>query len=284
VAVDTLQIARTLRFAASIGRRAGELSPSELEKRQVVLDRQLRQTQIEVGELQVLLRQRAADILALVEQGLKAQVETHVASVQHDLKLFQAQHKNETGRRFGQLLEAFLMQEVESIFQKWRAQEDDKIQGQLNGLSSRFVAQANSILERLEKSAGTLFEIPFEHLSVSCPPHVESRLHCRVERVFYSLDPFLLLLPGFLLRPVVLHRMHNLPLLLDMNCGRIRYDYVERLQASISHFEKDLWTSITMVTDTLNSVLRQTQNDGQQQAVDIAILDSVVRNCSRLLE
>lgn len=284
VALDALQIARTLRFAASIGKRAEELSPSELEKKRAALDQLSEQTQIELGELRVLLRQRAADILAQVEQDLRAQVETHVATVRQDLKVFQDQHRNETGRRFGQLLEDFLMQEVETVFQKWRTQEDDKIQTQLDELSSRFVAQANSILKRLEKSAGELFEIPLEHLSVSCPLQVESRLHYRVERVFYSLDSFLLLLPGFLLRPVILHRMHNnIPFLLDMNSGRIRYDYVERLQTSISHFERELCGAVAMVIDTLDSVLGRPSTDGQRQSAVIAALDSVVNNCFRLL-
>lgn len=284
VALDALQVARTLRFAASIGKRATELSPSELENKRAALDQLLRQTQIDMGELQILLRQCSADILAQVEEDLKAQVEAHVATMRQHLKLFQAQHKNETGRRFGQLLEDFLMQEVETVFQTWRLREDDKIQKQLNELAFRFVAQANSILERLEKSAGELFEIPIEHLSVSCPLHVESRLHYRVERIFYSLDSFLLLLPGFLMRPVVLHRMHNnVPLLLDMNSGRIRYDYVERLQASISHFEKELSAAIAMVADTLSSVLLQPSKDDQRQGEVIRALDSVVTNCSQIL-
>ncbi len=284
VALDALQIARTLRFAASIRRRAGELSPAELENKRVAFDHLLKQTQIDMGELQVLLHQRSADILAQVEDHLKAQVETHLATVQQHLKLFQVQHGNETGRSFGQLLEDFLMQEVEAVFQNWRIQEDDKIQSQLNELSCRFMTQANSILERLERSAGELFEIPIEHLSVVCPLHVESRLDYRVERVFYSLDSFLLLLPGFLLRPIVIRRMHNnIPLLLDMNSGRIRYDYVERLQVSISHFEKDLSTAIAIVTGTLSSVLRQPSKDDQHQAAIIDALDSVVENCSRIL-
>jgi GTPase Era involved in 16S rRNA processing len=284
VALDALQIARTLRFAASVGRRAGELSPSDLERKRAALNQLLKQTRIEMGELQVLLRQRSADILSLVEQDLKVQVETHVATVRQDLQLFQAQRRNETGRRFGQILEDFLMREIESVFQEWRIQEDDKIQTQLNELSRRFLAQANSILTRFEKSAGDLFEIPIEHLSVSCPLQVENRLHYRVERVFYSLDSFLLFLPGFLLRPVVLRRMHNnVPALLDMNSGRIRYDYVERLHSSISHFEKGLFGAVAMVSDTLNSVLRQPQNDGQPQDGAITVLDSVVSNCSRIL-
>ena len=284
VALDALQIARTLKFAASIGVRAGELGPAELEGKRMALDRLLERTATEVRELQILLRQRSTDILVRVEKDLKAQVEGHVSEVQQHLKRFQEQHTKETGRAFGTLLEDFLMREVETVFQNWRIQEDEKIQAELDELSSRFVAQGNSILERLEKSAGALFEIPVEHLSISCPLRVESRLRYRVERVFYSLDSFLLLLPRFLLRPVVLRRMHNnVSLLLDMNAGRIRYDYVERLQASMTQFEKNLCAAITMVTDTLNSVLHAPQGSAQKNSVTVGILDSIVCDCSRLL-
>ena len=284
VALDVMQIARTRRFAASIGRRAGGLSSSELDNKRAAFDHVLQQTQVEMAELRVLLRQRGAEILSQVELDLKVQVETQVATVRQNLRLFREQHREETGHRFGQLLEDFLMREVETVFQKWRIEEDDRLQAQLNELSSRFVTQANSILERLERSARDLFEIPIEHLSIPCPLRFESHLDYRIERVFHSLESFLLLLPRFLLRPLVLRRMHNnIPLLLDMNSGRIRYDYVERLQASITHFEKDLCGAIAMVTDTLNSALQQPQNRGQQQAEVIAILDSVVCNCYRLV-
>jgi hypothetical protein len=73
---------------------------------------------------------------------------------------------------------------------------------------------------------------------------VDSRLHYRIERVFYSLERFLLLLPRFLQRPIVLRRMNErLWNLLDMNAGRIRYDYLERLESSMAQFENDLLCS-----------------------------------------
>lgn len=70
--------------------------------------------------------------------------------------------------------------------------------------------------------------------------------------------------------------------LLDMNSGRIRYDYVERLQTSMSQFEKNLCAAIMMVTETLKFVLHQPTNGTQQQAV-VAVLDLVLNNCSQVL-
>ncbi len=119
VALDALQIARTLKFAASIGMRAGTMNAEELQYKRLALDRLLDRTETEMYELQVLLRQCSAD-LGRVERDLTAQVETSVHEVQQHLKRFQSQHSKESGRAFGALLEDFLMKEVERVFRKWR--------------------------------------------------------------------------------------------------------------------------------------------------------------------
>ena len=283
IAGDILEIARTLRFAASVGTRAATMHTDELKEKRLALDRILEQTELEMRELQVLLRQRSSDILANVEHDLTAQAEACVSEVQCHLKLFQTQHPKVSGRALGALLEDFLMKEVEAVFRRWKIQEDEKVQTQMSTLSSRFVAQANQILDRLEQAAGVLFEIPVEHLRIACALRAESHLYFKVERVFYSLDSFLLLLPGFLLRPVVLHRMRkNVPSLLDMNAGRVRFDYLERLQSSMTRFEVDLRAAIAMVTDSLSAALRAPSSNSQHAEI-MDSLDAVIRVCSDLL-
>ena len=281
VALDALQIARTLKFAAAIGARAQALSPLELDHKRTALDRLLEQTEVEVRELRVLLRQHSADIVARVETDLSEKVRTSVPTVRQNLRSFRSLHPKETGHAFGSLIENFLMQEVETVFRSWKVREDEEIQTQLDVLSCRFVAQANAILERLQQAAGILFEIPVEPVSITCPLRVESQLHYRVERVFYSLDSFLVMLPRFLLRPLVLRRQNGgIGRLLDTNAGRIRYDYLERLQSSMAKFENELAAAVTMVTQSLRSALHKRGNGAQG---DTEVLDSVIRNCSQLL-
>jgi ribosome biogenesis GTPase A len=282
VAMDALQIARTLRFAASVGIRAEMMSTEELNCKRQALDQLLEQTEAELRDLQVLLRQRSADILALVEQDLKARVEASVPEVQQHLKLFQEQHPRDSGRRLGELLEDLLMREVETVFRKWRVQEDERIQAQLDALSTRFADQASGILDRLEALAGVLFDIPVEHLTISCPLKVESHVRYRVERVFYSLDSFLLLLPRFLLRPILLRRMRaNVAVLLDMNAGKIRYDYLNRLQSSMLQFELDICAEVNIVAESLRCALRMPEDIGPRSAATLEVLDKVIRDCSR---
>lgn len=284
VAMDALHIAHTLKFSAVIGVRARAMNPEELHHKRQALDQLLAQTQIHVRELQVLLRQYSGDIIARVERDLTMQVETSVPVIRKDLKEFHVHHPNETGRSFAALLESFLKEEVESVFRSWRAREDEEVQAQLDLLSSRFVAQANGIMEQLQQAAGSLFEVPVESVSFACPLRVESHLYYKVEPVFYSLDSFLLVLPRFLLRPIVMRKTNDrIWRLLDMNAGRIRYDYLERLQSSMNQFEKELTGAVMMVAESLRSALHKPSDTTEKQTVVLDALDSVIRDCAELL-
>ncbi len=284
IALDVLHIARTLKFAAAIGVRAQNMSPEELDGKRIALGQLLVQTATELRELQVLLGQHAADFIAGVERDLAAQVEKAVPIVRQNLERFQAVHFRETGRAFGALLEDFLREEVEAVFRHWRMREDEEMQARLDILSARFVAQANAILERLHQAAGILFDVPTDPLSITCPLRMESRLSYNVERVFGSLDSFFLLLPGFLQRPMVLKKMNNrIWQLLDTNAGRIRYDYMERLQSSMAQFEKDLSAAITLAGESLASVLHKPHDRAPGETAIVDVLDAVIRDCEQVL-
>jgi ribosome biogenesis GTPase A len=285
VAFDALQIARTLKFAATVGARAQSMSLDELRFKVRAIDRLLEETDSEMHELQVLLREHSAGILARVERDLTTHVQQSVPLVRQHLRLFPSQHPRETGRAFGVLLEGFLMEEIETVFRSWRIQEDDAVQSLLDILSARFVNRANAILDRLQQAAGILFEIPVEPVMIHCPLRVESHLSYRVERVFHSLDSFFLALPRFLLRPIVLGKMERrIWQLLDQNAGRIRHDYMERLQSSMIQFERDLSAGVTMLTESLRSILRRPPGSTQPGTTTMDVLDCVLKNCSHIVE
>jgi hypothetical protein len=176
------------------------------------------------------------------------------------------------------------MEEIETVFRSWRIREDEVVQSLLDILSARYVNRANAILDRLQQAAGILFEIPVEPVMINCPLRVESHLYYRVERVFHSLDSFFLALPRFLLRPIVIGKMQGrIWQFLDLNAGRIRYDYIERLQSSVTQFEKDLSAGVTMVTESLRSALRRSGGHANRGTEVLEELDGVVRTCSELM-
>ena len=258
IALDALHIARTLKFAATIGVRAQAMSPEELHRKGCALDRLLEQTESEMRELQVLLRQHSADIVARVERDLTAHVEKSVPVVRQHLRLFQAQHPRETGRAFGALLEDFFMEEIETVFRRWRVREDEEVQALLDFSRLALSTQANAILERLQQAAGMLFEIPIEPV-IDCLSASGGKPSLLQGRTCFSFARFVLSgIASLSLAPDCLCEKcrSGFGRLLDMNAGRIRYDYLERLQSSMTQFEKNLSAAVTMVAESLRSALQ----------------------------
>ncbi|MGC1783561.1 MAG: dynamin family protein [Acidobacteriaceae bacterium] len=284
VALDVITIARTMRFATTIGISARTMSLGDLTSKGQTLHQLIAQAELELGELHVLLRQRTADILANVEDDLKSHVESTVPGLRQRLKVFAIQHPRETGSALGRILEEFLMQFVDESFRKWRVQEDARIEAELHSLSRRFVVQANGILGRLKQAASVLFEIPVEQFSIACDLDVESHLYYMIDPIFYSLDRFLLWLPRFLLRPVIFRKIdRNIYSILDRNAGRIRYDYVGRTEKSMSKFDKELRATVSTVTESLKSALSMPPHKAENQVAALDLLDTVITDCSRML-
>ncbi|MGC1783340.1 MAG: dynamin family protein [Acidobacteriaceae bacterium] len=285
IALEVISTARAMHFAASIGIRARALSFEDLTNKSQTLNQLVAQAELELREIHVLLRQRTADIVAQVEGDLKSHVEAIIPGLRQRIKLFATQHSAETGSDLGRILEEFLTQVVDESFRKWRVQEDARIGAELHSLSHRSVAQANGILDRLQQAASALFEVPVEQLTIACDLDVESHLLYKIDPIFYSLDNFLLFLPRFLLRPVVFRKVsRKLFGTLDRNAGRIRYDYIERIEKSMSRFDKELHLAVSAVTESLKSALWMSPDKARTETVALCLMDSVVGQCAQLLE
>lgn len=284
VAADVLQVAKTLRFVSAIGLRAVSMDTDQLEQKRSALEQILREVELQKLDLKVLIQRSAAELLNQLEGELESRISDAVSTMRGDIKRFEQKNAHLSGRALGIELENFLMKQLEKVFSQWLAQEDQRIKARLDALASRHSEHANAILQHLCVAAGNLFETPIVHLSVSCPLQIQSLLRYRVERIFYSLDNFLLLLPGFLLRPLIFRRMQrDIPLLLDMNGGRIRFDYLERIRKTVTAFERELLSSIATLTEPLKAAIQLAPDSARQCSETVSTLDSIVRDCLLLL-
>lgn len=286
VALDILRVAETLRFAASVGERAGSLSGEELESKKRALEIALVKSDREMKDLRHLLRQDVAAIVSRIENDLRDHVESAAPVGRRNLTEFEKAHPYETREQLGILLDKFVLGEVERVFTDWRVQEDERIRAELAELSERFVERTNQVLKHLQDTAGSLFDVPISHVNFKSSLTVESRLYYYTDHVFqYQLDRLVFFLPKFLLRRIVFNRMRSyLRMELDRNAGRLRYDYLERLEKSVSAFEKELRSAVAVVADNLRFVLAPKEENAGSVRSAVAQLDPVIAGCRATLD
>jgi ribosome biogenesis GTPase A len=283
VAFDMMRIAATLRFTALVGERARSMSGDALDARKRALEAALSRTDQELKDLRHLLRQDTATIIARIESDLKDHAASAAPNVRIRLKAFRNEHPTETREQLGALLDQFMLNEVEAVFEDWRAQEDERVHEELAELSGRFIERTNAVLERLQGAAGALFDVPVSRVTFTSSLAVESRLYYFTDHVFqHQLDRLIFVLPKFLLRKIVFSRMLiYIDMELSRNAGRIRYDYLLRLEKSVAAFEKELRAAVAIVTDNLRLVLEPGTVESSKQVV--AELDAIIAQCSGLI-
>ena len=282
VAMDVLGLAIILRFAASIGMRAHSMSGEELSAKKRELSRVLSRADQELRDLRHLLRGDTGVMIARIENDLREHIQLATPTVRAHLTTLRQEHPKETRESLGKLLDHFLRSEVERIYEDWRTQEDERVRHEMAVLQERFVERTNQILDGVQRAAGGLFNVSTTRISFQSSLTVESHLYYHTEPVFkFLLDKLIFVLPRGLLRRVVFHRMlRYIDVELGRNSGRIRYDYLERVEKSVAAFEQKLSAAVAMVTDNLRIVLEPQGESTISPAAIIHKLDHIMTTCS----
>jgi GTPase SAR1 family protein len=284
VAIDLLRIATTLRFAAMVGERARYMAGEDITRRKLALQETLATADQELKDVRHLLRQDTATLIARIEKDLKDHIASAAPRVRNRLNKLNTEHPNQTREQLGTLLDRFMLNEVEAVFEDWRAQEDERIHMELGALSRRFVERTNAVLESLQRAAGGLFDVPVAPVALTSSLSVESRLHYSTEPVFqHQLDKLIFVLPKSFVRRAVYSRMLAcIDAELSRNADRIRDDYLQRLEKSVATFEKELKAAVTIVADNLRFVLEpHAEGPGSSGSV-VSQLAPIISQCSAL--
>ena len=254
---DTLRVAGALRFALELERKALTVPLQELERKQATLAREFERIEQERRDMNVLLKNEVLQLLARVEADLKRHVERSTPAVLKRLDEFHAQHSGASRTGIGPLLDDFMMRQVEAVFNEWRKTEERAIGAAFAEMSGRFTDKTNRIIRDIQTLASGLFDLNVEVFDSPESLRAETQVYYMTDSLFaFALDKAPFVLPGFLFRRHVLNKMRErVHLELDRNSGRIRYDYLQRIEKSTEEFRRALNRKIDATLDGIRRAL-----------------------------
>jgi len=150
------------------------------------------------------------------------------------------QNKNKGSLELSKILDQSMRDLLVKEFDQTVIQENEKVNQEYSRIARRFADKVNGIIDKLLHLAAELFEIPLERF------HVEEAI-TEESALWYKLEdrPKLLDLEGVgkflsysLLPSTIAHKKmkaelnKKLPEKVDMNCGRVRSDFVDRITKS----------------------------------------------------
>lgn len=219
------------------------------------------------SEISMLIRRELDGELARFKEELAEQMELGIATWRQDNQQLPLEELNSA-------LESYIAEEVQQAFQDWRLQTQDKLAVGFEDICRRFTKSINDSIDTMMKFSSELFGISFDPIQVEPVWSGDSHFFYRSKNEPVALellaDSVTVMLPRLFgerfkkikdyltnfANRVIFGKAHEHMLqMIDMQCGRIRHGFTERLNKSKNAFYKDILNRLDLTVAGLNSAL-----------------------------
>jgi ribosome biogenesis GTPase A len=268
-------------LALKVERQASALSVKELEERVTRFNDELGSLGKEREISLLLLDGRVKGVGAEVNEDLESFKKATLARLARSVEET-FQEKSRTASDLRKEMEEFLFGELRDVFTTWRRQEIDKLEQNLAQIHQEFAGRINAILERLTQLTARIFDFSLRGFAAEEAFTEKSQFWFRFKEDPVGLEIIQMtvtsLLPRALTKGLLLKKLlENVEELVDKHCGRLRWDFQQRLQEIARDFRQ---TWLSKIDDTTQSIrqaldraLSQKQTSAQTTAARMGQLD-----------
>jgi GTPase SAR1 family protein len=162
------------------------------------------------------------------------------------LATFYRDNKSLSSKELNSAMETFVIDEVKNAYNNWWAKEDGKLGSAFEAICSRFITKINETVDTLFKFSSELFDIPFEAFKAEELWTIKPGFYYKFKEEPVILEvlttSFNLSLPKFVGDKIILKKMKEyLNEMIETQGGRVRYDFVERLDKAKLDFRWEMF-------------------------------------------
>ncbi|MCL4504023.1 MAG: dynamin family protein [Deltaproteobacteria bacterium] len=170
-----------------------------------------------------------------------------------------------------QEMEKYLCAALRDVFTDWRWQEIDKLALLLADTHQEFAGRISGILERLTQLTARIFEFSLRGFAAEEAFTEKSRFWFKFKEEPVGLEILQMtvtsLLPRAFTKGLLLKKLlENVAELVDKHCGRLRYDFQQRLQDLGRDFRQDWLSKIDDTTQSIAGALERARAQKQSSA------------------
>ena len=139
------------------------------------------------------------------------------------------------------LVDGLLKEDIEKELSAWWEAEDRKIRGKVKLVEEKYSGMNENAVSRLAQITKGIFDFQPRHVAAECSIDYETDFYFKVSGLyegFFGPNPEMIL-PRQIFRKRLLGNLEKkVQEEVDKNCGRIRYDYLQRLEAGREKFKE----------------------------------------------
>jgi len=276
----TVNVVNQLLYHRSLELSTARLSLEKLqEKQQIFLDKADEINQLKEDN-EVLLKAETTKLLKIIQEDLEETKDLVITGTKEIIKTQYGRTASLSVLQEYNELNAAAQKNIAEFYDKWRNNEEKKIQDIYRTMLRRYTQTINSIIEDIYNLVRELFEVRIEIANEINPiiPSLDFYYKFTAEKVELmnmSLLALVSLLPKFVIRSSFHERcLENIERDVDRTCGRLRADYSERIMKSIQSYAGQLndqyKTTLTEIHDILERIVNLKVKTEQEQGEYLA--------------
>ncbi len=238
-----------------------QMPVKELEDRLSAFEEKGREIELEKEDFSALLEVETKKIIQdILEPDLDKAKEELAQSIMPEFEEFYRKRADISVSRLRQELEGFITDRIRQYYMVFRKNEDTKIFNAFENICNRFIKRIDEIIDSLLKYSSELFSLGFESFDDAVAWKTESSFYYsfRDETLMIEMlgNALTTILPSFLSRRLVFNSMKtHLTEMIDRQAGRIRWDFVERLQKCRLDFRWEMSNRIDEVIKRIKDAI-----------------------------
>lgn len=263
-------VLRELRNGVELELGALSTPLAELVGKIQLFDRMVQELEQEQQDNAYLLRGELDRLFARLEEEIKNFQEEQYYHITRKLEEFYRQNKAFGAKALLEQMEGELYRLLRQAFAEWQPALEKTVNESYNKLVARFVRKANRLVQQLVEQSASIFQVQVAGFSSVDALTAETRLYYKFgdDAALLAQDPLqvgALFLPRLVLGPLIWGRIKRRVLReLDKNCGRVRYDYLERVEKSAREFKELLEEKFRQVVDSTRQVLSRALSEKEK--------------------
>jgi len=249
---------RTLRFPEEeLARKAGEM------------ERVFAEASRSIEDIRTLLRREAEKLVGMVEEDLSELRKRETAALLEEAEAFL--EGREDLRSAADDLDALVKESLRRGIDRWRGEEERKVGDAFRQAAARFVEETNALVERTVTLCGEVLGAELTAAPAPAGIAPETRFTYAFFEVPTILESLLPDVRGFLPKAMARKLLardvrERVPLLVDKHSGRLRWDFVQRLERSRIGLESALSERLEATIESLRLGVRRAAQDRARTA------------------
>ncbi|GER94700.1 hypothetical protein A45J_2464 [hot springs metagenome] len=286
---NLLRIISQARFEIELELKSLTAPLDELQKKVSVFETKKQEVLLEKQDFDILLDGETKRLLKnILDEDIEKFKKELMPQVMANLENYYNENKGMSLKELHKALEQQVITEVKQAFSGWRVVEDEKLAKAFESICKRFILKINDTVDELLKFSSELFQIPFDAIKAEALWTVKSGFYYKFKDEPVGLEmlagTLTLALPKFIGERIILKKMKEyLHQVIDIQSGRVRYDFAERLDKSKLDFRWEMLQRIDATIEGISAAIKKGMTQRQRGEKEVREREQVLIEMSEKL-